>query len=112
MPSCFSRCSAVLIDLAPCSAPTLSPEISEAGVSASLGLQKPRPINSVIRSCGDGHAIEAMHEFHPDSISISEGKPATLTRRLTSMIVRLSKEAILVASASTTSKKMPEAAVQ
>src|SRR6266446_1839969 len=50
--------------------------------SASPGLLKPRPISVLILCCVAGRAIEAMQASHPDPISISGGKLATLTRRL------------------------------
>src|SRR2546422_6207105 len=77
--------------------PTKSPK----RFSASPGLQKPRSSSVLILCCVAGRAIDATQASHPDSISISGGKLATLTRRLVSMIVCLSKEAIRVASAST-----------
>src|SRR5260370_26316796 len=77
--------------------PTKSPK----RFSASPGLLKPRSISVLILCCVAGRAIEATQAFHPDSISISVGKLATLTRRLESMIVCLSKEAIPVATSST-----------
>src|SRR5258706_11242943 len=77
--------------------PTKSPK----RFSASPGLQKPRSISVLILCCVAGRPIDATQAFHPDSISISGGKLAMLTRRLVSMIVCLSKEAIRVASAPT-----------
>src|SRR5712672_3502930 len=77
--------------------PTKSPK----RFSASPGLQKPLSNSVLILCCVAGRPIEATQAFHPDSISISGGKLAMLTRRLVSMIVCLSKEAIRVASAST-----------
>lgn len=77
------------------------PRKSPKRFSASPGLQKPRSISVLILCCVAGRAIEATQAFHPDSISISGGKLATLTRRLVSAIVCLSKEAIRAASAST-----------
>src|SRR5258707_6151943 len=77
--------------------PTKSPK----RFSASPGLQKPRSSSVLILCCVAGRAIEATQAFHPDSISISSGKLATLTRRLVSAIVCLSKVAIRAASAST-----------
>src|SRR5207302_3312760 len=77
--------------------PTKSPK----RFSASPGLQKPRSSSVLILCCVAGRAIEATQAFQPDSISISGGKLATLTKRLVSAIVCLSKVAILVASAST-----------
>src|SRR6202041_1742425 len=93
----FSLCPIAGCAVKDAQPPTKSPK----RFSASPGLQKPRSISVLILSCVAGRAIEATQAFHPDSISISGGKLATLTRRLVSIIVCLSKEAIRVASAST-----------
>src|SRR6266852_9577227 len=56
--------------------PTKSPK----RFSASPGLQKPRSIRVLLLCCVAGRAIEATPASHPDSISISGGKLAPLTR--------------------------------
>src|SRR4029077_16841659 len=96
----FSHCpigGCAVIDAQRPSCPTKSPK----RFSASPGLLKPRSISDLILCCVAGRAIEATQASHPDSISISGGKLATLTRRLVWVIVCLSKEATRVASAST-----------
>src|SRR5882757_3820461 len=75
--------------------PTKSPK----RFSASPGLQKPRSISVLILCCVAGRAIEATQASHPDSISMSVGKLATLTKLLVSMSVCLSKDAIHMAVA-------------
>src|SRR5882724_2185282 len=95
--SYFSRCAIGGCAVTDGQRPTKSPK----RFSASPGLQKPRSSSVLILCCVAGRPIEATQAFHPDSISISGGKLATSTRRLVSMIVCLSKEAIRVASAST-----------
>src|SRR6266481_1625150 len=91
----------VSLEAAPLWNPQLCPTKSPKRFSASPGLQKPLSNSVLILCCVAGRPIEATQAFHPDSISISGGKLAMLTRRLVSRIICLSKEAIRVASAST-----------